>query len=280
LPASAEAETSLPNAPPSLIVPLHSTAFGTDDDAEEGESNTFNSATRLRGLALLWMESEDGLLAASLQMALQAVAQQAAGWLEQAMHEERLSRSYRELAEVCAAAIDGRDARRSGHSKAVAHYSRLIGWSLGLREAEIERIEFAGLLHDIGKVAMPDAILQKTASLELDELEAVRAATQSGAVWLESVEGLDQVASIVRHQAERFDGGGYPDGLREEEIPLGSRVLAVAVRFAAMTKARADRAALSVVGGAVEAIAAESGRALDPRIVQAFLLAMGRRIEE
>ncbi|MDF2439555.1 MAG: hypothetical protein JWN98_539 [Abditibacteriota bacterium] len=247
---------------PGLIVPLRGLTYG--------------GQTPVSGLVLLWIDSDDGQLSSHWQAPLEAAAWQAGGWLSGALRSERFGRSYRELAEVCASAIDGRDAKRAGHSGAVAYYCGLIARSLGIDEPEAERIEFAGLLHDIGKVAVPDAILQKNAPLTLEELDAVRSSTITGADWLRRVEGLESVAAIVRHQAERWDGSGFPEGLNGEEIPVGARILAVALRFSAMTKPRADRAAMSVVSGAFEALVAEAGAALDPRVVEAFLNVMGR----
>jgi HD-GYP domain-containing protein (c-di-GMP phosphodiesterase class II) len=238
-----------------------------------------SGAAPIAGLALVWLYSEDGLVSSLLQAPLEVAALQAGGWLSGALRTERLGRSYRELAEVCANAIDGRDAKRMGHSGAVAYYCGLIARSLGLSETDIERIEFAGLLHDIGKVAVPDAILQKNAPLTLDELETVRSSTITGADWISGVEGLEQVSAIVRSQAERWDGSGFPDGLQGTDIPQGARILAVALRFSAMTKPRADRAAMSVVTGAFEVLANEAGRSLDPEVVRAFLASMGRSME-
>jgi HD-GYP domain-containing protein (c-di-GMP phosphodiesterase class II) len=258
-------QSTLQHDLPSLIVPLRGLH-------QSGESP-------ISGLALLWIQSEDGLVSSVLQAPLEAAAMQAGGWLSGALRSERLGRSYRELAEVTANAIDNRDARRVGHSGAVAYYCGLIAAGMGLPETEIELIEFAGLLHDIGKVAVPDAILQKTAPLTLEELETVRSSTISGAQWISNVEGLSAVSAIVRHQNERFDGSGFPDGLKGDEIPIGARILAVALRFAAMTKPRADRGAMSVVSGAFEVLASEAGRSLDREVVQAFLASMGRRLE-
>ena len=175
-----------------------------------------------------------------------------------------------------ATAIDGRETHREGYSTAVAYYAGLIGREMNLNDADLERIEFAALWHGLGRLSVPDAILQKDAALLPAELEQVRGAASWGAAKLEGVEGLDKVAAIVRHQSEHFDGSGAPNGLAAHAIPVGSRVLAVAARFAAMTMARADRAPLSVVGGAMDSVAQSAGSALDPDVVKAFLNAMGR----
>ena len=231
-----------------------------------------------QGVALVWLDSADGMISESLQPLAEAAANQAGIWLANAARIERLGRSFRQLAEAFAGAIDHKDPRRAGHSGAVAYYSGLIARAMELPEIEVERVEFAALLHDLGRVAVPDAILQKTGALTEDELEAVRQTSATGAQWLAEVDGLESVAAMVRHQNERFDGGGAPDGLSGEEIPLGARILAVATRFSAMTTSRADRGPMSVVGGALEGLANQGGGALDPKVVSAFLRAMGRSL--
>lgn len=227
-------------------------------------------------LALFWLDSSDGLFDDVWKEALEPLAAQADALLSGALRVEKMGRSFHQLAEAMAAAIDGRETHREGYSRAVAYYAGLIGREMNLNEADLERIEFAALWHGLGRLSVPDAILQKIAPLDATELEQVRGAATWGADKLDGVEGLDKVAAIVRHQNERFDGSGAPDGLQAHAIPAGSRILAVAARFAAMTMARADRAPLSVVGGAMDAVADGAGQALDPDVVKAFLRAMGR----
>ena len=240
-------------AAPSLCVPL-------------GES----------GLALAWLETDDGLFGDEWQELLEPLAAQSGATLNQALRVEKMGRSFHQLAGAMAAAIDGREAHRQGYSRAVAYYAGLIGREMNLNEGDMERIEFAALWHGLGRLSVPDAILQKDAPLSPAELEQVRGAAKWGADKLRDVEGLDKVAAMVRHQNEHFDGSGAPDGLSGHAIPVGSRVLAVAARFAAMTTARADRAPLSVVGGAMDGLAEGAGKALDPDVVKAFFSAMGR----
>ena len=227
-------------------------------------------------LALCWLDSDDGLFDDAWQSALEPLAAQSGATLNAALRVEKVGRSFHQLAEAMAAAIDGRETHRDGYSLAVAYYAGLIGRELNLSETDLERIEFAALWHGLGRLSVPDAILQKNAPLASEELEQVRGAAKWGADKLNRVEGLEKVAAIVRHQNERFDGTGAPDGLAGHAIPIGARVLAVAARFAAMTTARADRAPLSVVGGAMDAVADGAGAALDPNVVKAFLSAMGR----
>jgi putative nucleotidyltransferase with HDIG domain len=257
---------------PNLVIPLRNTSRERPDGASG------DSSSSLSGLALLWIATPDGTVSNAVKPTLHAAAIQAGGWLAGSMRMERVGASYRNLGAVFANAIDAKDSNRSGHSKAVSYYAATIARGMGLAEHDVERVEFAGLLHDIGKITVPDSILKKDTPLTLDELEIIRNATTVGAEWLREVDGLQEIALMVRHQGERYDGGGYPEGLTSEAIPLGARILAVALRFSAMTKPRAHRRAMSVVGGALEELAQEAGASLDPRVVDAFLATMGRTL--
>jgi putative nucleotidyltransferase with HDIG domain len=257
---------------PNLVIPLRNTS------SERSDSNSTDNSSSLSGLALLWIATPQGTVSNAIKPALHAAAIQAGGWLAGAMRMERVGASYRNLGAVFANAIDAKDANRTGHSKAVSYYAATVARGMNLPEHEVERVEFAGLLHDIGKISVPDSILKKETPLTVDELEIIRHATVSGAEWLREVDGLQEIALMVRHQGERYDGGGYPDGLTGDAIPLGARILAVALRFSAMTKPRAHRRAMSVVGGALESLAQEAGASLDPRVVNAFLATMGRTL--
>ncbi len=241
-------------------------------------SHTSGGGSDVIGLALLWIFTEDGLIPANLEPLQAAVASHAADALAAALRHERLSQSYRQLAELVAKAADARQPQRSGHAESVAYFAGLIAQELGLPGSECARMEFAGLLHNVGNAGVPDAILHKQESLTSQELEVVRGAAAASADWLREVDGLESVALMVRHQNERWDGSGLPDGLAGEAIPLGARILAVALRFAAMTQARADRGPRPVVGGALDAVAGEAGTALDPQVVRAFLTALGRSL--
>ncbi|PQV63996.1 HD domain-containing protein [Abditibacterium utsteinense] len=262
----------------------------------EGEGGTRDLATKLGllseetaapslvvpidhvGIALFWLESEDGRLSDDWKPVFEMAALQSATFLNLAARAESLNRAFRQFAQVVAGSIDGREAGREGFSEAVAYYAGLTARKMKLDEEESQKIEFAALLHGVGRLAVPEALLQKQSSLSEAELESVRAASAIGANWMASIDGLEEVALLVRHQGEKFDGSGVPAGMRGEEIPLGSRIMAVAARFAAMTARRADRAPMSVVGGAMDSVAKESGEALDPRVVDAFLSAMGRSV--
>ncbi len=230
------------------------------------------------GLALLWMRSEDGELSALWKTPIEACARHGQSLLSFALRLERMNASLHGLAEAVADALDEREPHREGRSRAVAYYAALIAREMGLSEGEVAQIEFAALWHALGRLSVPESVLNADSALSEEQLALVRASSGWGARKLQGVDGMLPIALAVRHQNERYDGGGTPDALAGLDIPIGARVLAVAARFAAMTGRRADRGPLSVVGGAMEDVAAAAGSALDPEVVGAFLRAMGRSL--
>ncbi len=250
---------------PAWIVPLPAASDAQAPDAQED----------VAGVALLWMENGNAL-PTPLRLALAAAASQAGNWMHGALRLERLGRSYHQFAVVMAEAVESLAPEEAQRGRAVAYYAGLVAEEMHLSQREAERIDFAALLHGIGKIGVPQELLNKTQPLSAEERELVRGALVAGAERISQVEGLEEVALIVRHQGEQFDGGGYPDGLRGEAIPLGSRVLAAALRFASMTNARSDRRAMPLVGGGLQSLHREAGAALDPQVAAAFLRVMGR----
>ncbi len=142
-------------------------------------------------------------------------------------------------------AVEARDPYTRGHSERVAHYAALLGGELGLSMDEIERLWLAGLLHDIGKIGVPDAILHKPGPLTEEEYRRVKQHCQVAVQILSPISGLRHVIPFVLSHHERVDGKGYPNGLAGEAIPLSARILAVADGFEAMTSHRAYRQAYS-----------------------------------
>jgi len=140
-------------------------------------------------------------------------------------------------------AVDARDHYTALHSMHVADYACAIAYSLGIRD-HLRQLEQAGLLHDIGKIAVPDRLLLKPAHLTASEFEVVKRHVEESAHIIETVPFFSAVVPMVRHHHERWDGSGYPDGLRGEEIPLEARILAVADAFDAMTTDRPYRSAM------------------------------------
>jgi putative nucleotidyltransferase with HDIG domain len=140
--------------------------------------------------------------------------------------------------------LDARDRYTAGHSAAVAIYARDTAIRMGLTEEDIEKIHLAGLVHDIGKIGLSAGLLEKPGALTLDERREMQRHSEIGERILNKVDGYAEIASIVRHHHERVDGGGYPDGLIDEQIPPLSRIIAVADAYNAMTSDRPYRDAM------------------------------------
>lgn len=170
---------------------------------------------------------------------------------------------------IMAEVIDLRDPYTAGHSKRVAVYSRKLAAAIGLPEREVEIIESGALLHDIGKIGVPDAVLFKPAALDADERRIIGTHPTVGARLLSGIASMEDVVPCVLHHHEKLDGTGYPDHLCGDEIPFGARVVAVADTFDAMTTDRPYRRALSSET-AVRELVRVAGTQLDERLVIAF----------
>jgi HD-GYP domain-containing protein (c-di-GMP phosphodiesterase class II) len=164
------------------------------------------------------------------------------------------------------AALDERDGYTARHSEEVVAASRSIGLSMGLDRAALAELEVAALLHDIGKILVPDSVLKKPGPLTPDEYAQMAIHPARGAEILARVPGLEVVATIVRYHHERWDGSGYPDGLSGDRIPLASRIIAVCDSFNAMTSDRPYRRAMSPEDALTE-LHINAGWQFDPAVV-------------
>lgn len=173
-------------------------------------------------------------------------------------------------------ALEAKDPYTRGHSERVGAASRDLAQALGLPASDAEALGQAGLLHDIGKLGVPEAVLGKRGALEDAEWEMMRRHPLIGAQIVAPFEFFAAGALTIRHHHERSDGSGYPDGLAGEAIPLGSRIVAVADVFDALTSDRPYRSALRPAE-ALEHLRGQAGRTLDARIVTVFLDLAARR---
>lgn len=173
--------------------------------------------------------------------------------------------TIRSLAET----IDAKDTYTRGHSERVSLYAEAIARNLGLNGDELETIRYAGYLHDVGKIGIPDSILSKSGKLTIEEFRIITKHPVLSERILKPVNFPFPVQSIVRHHHERFDGKGYPDNLAREEIPLGARILFVADAYEAMTSDRPYRKALSTEKALGE-LEKNKGTQFDPRVVDTF----------
>jgi diguanylate cyclase (GGDEF)-like protein/PAS domain S-box-containing protein len=167
-------------------------------------------------------------------------------------------------------AVDNKDRYTRRHSEDVMHYSLEIASALGL-DAEAQRvIEIAALLHDVGKIGVPDAILRKPGRLSADDFEAIKQHPMMGSVIVGAVPGFEETLDAVRHHHERWDGSGYPFGLRGDQTPLSARLMAVADAFSAMTTDRPYRKGMDPQK-ALEILENGAGTQWDPACVRALL---------
>ena len=193
---------------------------------------------------------------------------------------EREHQLYLASVRSLAATVDARDAYTHSHSQQVAFYCRLITEELQLRPEDAETIELAGLLHDIGKIAIPDGVLQKPSRLTREEWEIMRTHAARGADILTAGNNtvLAPIVPMVRHHHERWSGNGYPAGLTGEAIPLGALVIAVADAFDTITTARPYKPA-STLREAVAELQRAAGSQFQPQIVEAFVRVLDRDTE-
>jgi ribonuclease P protein subunit RPR2 len=182
---------------------------------------------------------------------------------------DELKRSYMATVRALSNAVEARDAYTGKHAERVTAYALEIARALGIKLSDGEEIEFGFLLHDIGKVAVPDSILWKPGPLTDKERALMTQHPVIGAQIVRGIEFLGSATDVVRSHHERWDGTGYPDGLRGEQIPLAARVFAVADVLDALTTKRPYRAA-SPLKAAREMIVADSGTHFDPQVVEAF----------
>jgi putative nucleotidyltransferase with HDIG domain len=170
-------------------------------------------------------------------------------------------------------ALEAKDVYTRGHSERVGAASRELALRIGLSTAEADVVARAGLLHDIGKIGIPEGLLRKPGPLTPAEWSIMRRHPVIGAQIVSPFEFFTAGALVIRHHHERFDGRGYPDGLAGSSIPLGARIVAVADVFDALTSDRPYRPAMSTKAAVAE-LRAQAGRGLDGELVQVFIESM------
>jgi putative nucleotidyltransferase with HDIG domain len=185
-------------------------------------------------------------------------------------HLRELESSYETVLDALLSALDTRDTETEGHSERVTAYTMLLAEHMQVPQEELYHIERGALLHDIGKIGIPDRILLKPGPLTPEEWVEMKKHPVIGFRMCSKIDFLKGAAHIVLHHHERWDGKGYPDGLAGETIPLGARIFAVADTFDAMTTDRPYRSALTYAHARAE-FEKHSGSQFDPAVVKAFL---------
>ncbi len=182
----------------------------------------------------------------------------------------RESQMQKETTLALARAAEERDRMNIGHGRRVAAYAVEIGRGLCFTQARLERLAFAGKLHDIGKIGIDDAILNKPDRLTSAEYTVMKRHSEIGEYILKPVSAFQDIAPVIRHHHERFDGAGYPDGLAGDEIPLDARILCLCDFFDAITSKRPYREPASLEQ-ALEIISDEKGAFFDPLVSEVFI---------
>ena len=183
---------------------------------------------------------------------------------------EEIEMTYQRTLEALITALDVRERTTGGHSKRVVGYARLLAGKFHIRIAQLMNLARGALLHDVGKIAIPDSVLLKPGPLTEEEWTIMKQHTLIGYNMLKSIKFLHPSLDIVKYHHERWDGTGYPEGLKGEEIPIGARIFGLVDAFDAITSVRVYKGASSIEE-AREIIAADSGKHFDPHVVQAFL---------
>jgi len=198
---------------------------------------------------------------------LEELVEQRTAELDQAL--DSLEGAYRTTLKALTAALETRDAETHGHSERVVTFSMRLGCEYGLDNAHMKALEFGSLLHDIGKIGVPDAILRKPAQLTDEEWVRMREHPLHGQQILRGIEFLEGAARVVAQHHEKWDGSGYPLGLKSEDIDVCARIFAVADAFDAITSNRVYREGRSYEAASKE-LDQWAGRQFDPKVVEAF----------
>jgi HD-GYP domain-containing protein (c-di-GMP phosphodiesterase class II) len=188
-----------------------------------------------------------------------------------------MEKAFMETVEVLANALEAKDSYTHGHARQVAQMAVSVGAEMGLDEEQQHLLELAGVFHDIGKIGVSEAIINKPGALDDDEWEEIRKHPDVGDQIMAPVEFLRPIRPLIRASHERWDGAGYPEGLAGEDIPLGARIVAVCDAWHAMTSDRAYRLALPT-DEALRRMREASGTQFDPAVVEAFLSAFDKGV--
>ncbi len=233
------------------------------------KSESENETATMGCLLVGWRTSKPSL-SPEVFNTLQLLAMMVVNMLVRARSQAELEEAFLQAVTALSRALDERDHYHGDHSERLSRWSAAVARELGCSDEEIEVIKQAALLHDIGKIGIPDSILRKPGPLTEEEWEIIKQHPLIGARILRPLERLRPVAEIVEAHHERWDGSGYPHGLKGDEIPLGARIIAVVDSYGAMIDERIYRSSVGFEEALWE-IKRGSGTLYDPRVVEAFL---------
>ncbi len=252
-----------------------------EEGADDSEKVTFVLVPLIAhdkpvGLLDIITDTPEGDITSRDLSLLTILAKQAGLAIENVKLYESIKKDQISIIKALAATVDAKDHYTLGHSMKVSEYSVIISEELGLSERETEEIKYAALLHDIGKIALPDDVIKKPSRLSGAEFEAVQKHPITGAKIIKEIEALAPMVPIVLHHHERFDGKGYPDGLKGEEIPIGARIVHVTDAYDTMVSARAYRDMIPPEL-AISELRKNAGTQFDPKIVDLFISSLRKR---
>jgi HD-GYP domain-containing protein (c-di-GMP phosphodiesterase class II) len=229
-----------------------------------------NSNEELIGILALGKKKSSQPYNQNEELLFSTLANQTAIAIENARLFDELKASFVQSVTALANAIDIRDTYTITHSQQIANWAAKTARQLGCKPDETNEIYLGGMLHDIGKIGIPDSILQKPSQLSEEEWTIVRTHPVLGAELISPIKKLARVAPMVKYSHERFDGLGYPDGKKGSEIPLGARIISVVDSYSAM---RDNRPYKKPYGASriIEELTINSGKMYDPMVVAAFL---------
>ena len=199
--------------------------------------------------------------------------------IENARLYDDLENTFVQTVVTLANAIDMRDTYTSSHSQQIAEWAAYTAYLLGCTDQEIQAIYWGGLLHDIGKIGIPDAILRKPDKLNEAEWEIIRRHTIHGAQLVAPIKKLADVAPIIEYSHERYDGSGYPYGLKGKDIPLGARIIGVVDSYSAMRDERPYKKPFTREDAMAE-LKRNSGILFDPEVVTTFFYVLNTDMKE
>ena len=237
---------------------------------------------RALGVLMIWRHDASRAFTEDDEILLSNIGSQMAVVIENDRLNVDMERTYVETVLALVLAVEAKDPYSAGHSKRVGFYASKIAEAMGLGSETARILHDAGTLHDVGKIGIKDEILLKRVPLTEDEAKAMQQHAFIGEAIVKPVRSLQKVVPLVRHHHERFDGSGYPAGLKGEAIPLGARILSVADTYDAMVTDRPYRKRLTLEE-ATRQLRQGAGRQFDPLIVDAFLRVLSekaQRLEE
>jgi HD-GYP domain-containing protein (c-di-GMP phosphodiesterase class II) len=250
---------------------------GDHDYAEQGQGNVLalrlrSDTTELGDMGtLIFVRSNEHELFVAVEKNLAAtMTQMGCAVLSNIIYVQKLHRTYLQTISSLVRAMEAKDTYTGGHSARVAKMACQLGRHINLDKEQIELIEWAGLLHDIGKIGIREEVLCKTSQLTDEEFQHIRTHPIKSYEVLEPLEALKEILAAVRHHHEHFDGTGYPDGLKGTDIPLHARILQIADIWDALTSTRPYRQAIPQAK-AMEIMRNEAGTTTDPELAQTFL---------